>query len=189
MKKLLSIIFAISILFVACKSKNNAEISDTLQDKVDDIVASHDVQGNKGFGKISLACNGNTYTTEGNCVTDENEDGISVMIINSSMPGKSFTINFPKGNLPKTNTSYTVVKSTQDKLEGNKISINYSDMKTDGSMIWDSDDKSGTVDFVVNSNEIKCTFANIILQPSDFYNKEAQNKPATLSGELTLNKN
>ena len=56
-------------------------------------------------------------------------------------------------------------------------------------MIWESDDNTGKLDFVVNGNEIKCNFSNLTLQPSMMYNKGELNATATVSGELTIYKN
>ena len=56
-------------------------------------------------------------------------------------------------------------------------------------MIWESDSKTGKLDFIANGNEIKCNFENLALQPSLMYNKGELNAPATISGELTIYKN
>ena len=62
-------------------------------------------------------------------------------------------------------------------------------MRSTSTMIWESDSKTGKLDFIANGNEIKCNFENLALQPSLMYNKGELNAPATISGELTIYKN
>ena len=88
--------------------------------------------------------------------------------------------------MPSATSSYTIVKSNIEDKDDSHVSISYADMRSTSTMIWESDDKTGKLDFVVNGNEIKCTFSNLTLQPSMMYNKGEQDGTATISGNLII---
>ena len=98
-------------------------------------------------------------------------------------------INFTNENLPAATSSYKIVESVIDDKDASHVSVGFSDMRTAQPMTWGSDSKSGSLDFAVNGNEIKCSFSNLTLQPNSFFNKGELNNPATVSGELTIYKN
>lgn len=189
MKNLITILFACTTLFLACKSNKTDSSDKIIEQNMDEIKSSTSEQGKAGKGKITLLCNGNTYEINGVCGAVTSMGSLTIAVPDDSFPAKTFTINFTTDKLPEATSSYTLVKSVYEDKDANHISISYVDMRTALPMIWESDDKTGKLDFVVNGNEIKCSFANLTLQPSEFYNKEEQSKPATISGELTIYKN
>ena len=91
--------------------------------------------------------------------------------------------------MPSATSSYTIAKSNIEDKDDSHVSISYADMRSTSTMIWESDDKTGKLDFVVNGNEIKCSFSNLTLQASEFYNKGELNTAATVSGDLIIYKN
>jgi len=190
MKKIITLIFAGSILFTACKSnKSDSAETTTVEQNMDEIKSSTAEQGKAGKGNITLLCNGNTYKINGVCGAVKSMGTLTIAVPDDSIPAKLFSINFNTDKLPEATSSYNIVKSNSEDKDANHVMVSYVDMRGQLQMIWESDDKSGKLDFTVNGNEIKCTFSDITLQPSEFYNKEAQNKPATISGELTIYKN
>lgn len=186
----LSSIFLASILFlVACKSKTDNSSNSTIQENMDEIKSSTSTQGKVGRGKISVECNGKTYEINGICGAVNSMGTLTIAVPDDSFPAKTFTINFTNDKMPETTASYTIVSSVYDDKDASHVSIGYNDMRQEKSMIWEGDDKTGKLDFVVNGNEIKCSFSNLKLQPSVIYNKDDVAAPATASGELTIYKN
>lgn len=189
MKNLWSLIFACSVLFTACKTNKADSSETTIEQNMDEIKASTAEQGKAGKGKITLQCNGKNYEINGVCGAVSSMGTLIIAIPDDSIPAKTFTINFTTDKLPDVSSSYTITKYNIDDKDAAHISLSYSDMRSTGQMNWESDDKTGKLDFMVNGNEIKCTFSNLTLQPSKMYNKGEQDAPATITGELTIYKN
>lgn len=189
MKKTFAILFASILFFVACKSKTDNSSTTSIQENMDEIKSTTATQGNAGRGKITLECNGKTYEINGICGAVNSMGSLTIAVPDDSFPSKTFTINFTNDKMPESTSSYTVVESVYEDKDANHISIGYNDMRKDNPMLWESDNKTGKLDFVVNGNEIKCTFSNLKLQPSMMYNKGDVDAPATISGELTIYKN
>lgn len=189
MKKILSYIFVFSVLFTACKPKTDTSAADAIQENMDEIKSSTATQGTAGRGKISLQCNGKTYEINGVCGAVTSMGSLTIAVPDDSFPAKLFSINFTNDKMPETTSSYTIVKSVYDDKDANHVSIGYTDMRQAKPMIWESDNKTGKLDFIVNGNEIKCSFSNLQLQPNTMYNKGEVAAPATISGELTIYKN
>lgn len=190
MKRLITLIFACNLLFVACKSnKTDSSETTTIEQNMDEIKSSTAEQGKAGKGKVTLVCNGKTYEINGVCGAVTSMGSLTIAVPDDSFPAKTFTINFTTDKLPESTSSYTIIKSVSEDKDANHVSIGYTDMRSTLPMLWESDDKTGKLNFTVNGNEIKCAFSNLTLQPSMMYNKEEQSKPATISGELTVYKN
>lgn len=189
MKKILSYIFACSVLFTACKSNKTDSSETTIEQNMDEIKSSTAEQGKAGKGKVTLQCNGKTYEINGVCGAVTSMGTLTIAVSDDSFPAKLFSISFTNDKMPETSSSYTIVKSTIDDKDASHVSVSYADMRSTSTMIWESDDKTGKLDFAVNGNEIKCAFSNLTLQPSMMYNKGEQDATATVSGELTIYKN
>lgn len=189
MKKILTYIFACSLLFVACKSKKTDTSQTTVEQNMDEIKSSTAEQGKAGKGKISLQCNGKTYEINGVCGAVKSMGSLTIAVPDDSFPAKIFTISFKNDKLPETTSTYITKQYNIDDKDVSHIQIGYTDMRTALPMIWENDDNTGKLDFVVNGNEIKCSFSNLPLQPNMMYNKGEQNAEATISGELTIYKN
>lgn len=189
MKKLILLLFACNILFVACKSNKTDSTETTIEQNMDEIKSSTAEQGKAGNGKITLLCNGKTYTINGVCGAVTTMGSIIIAVPDDSFPAKTFTISFTTDKLPETSATYNIVQSVYDDKDATHVSLSYADMRSTSTMIWESDSKTGKLDFIANGNEIKCNFENLALQPSLMYNKGELNAPATISGELTIYKN
>jgi hypothetical protein len=188
-QQLIILLFACNILFVACKSNKTDSTETTIQQNMDEIKSSTAEQGKAGKGKITLQCNGKTYEINGVCGAVTSMGSLTVAVPDDSFPAKTFTINFTTDKLPETTSSYKITKYNVDDKDASHVTVGYADMRSTATMIWESDDNTGKLDFEVNGNEIKCSFSNLIVQPSDFYNKGELNAKATVSGELTIYKN
>ena len=188
-RQLIILLFACNILFTACKSNKTDSAETTIEQNMDEIKSSTAEQGKAGKGKITLLCNGKTYEINGVCGAVTSMGTLTVAVPDDSFPAKTFMINFTNDKIPSATSSYTIVKSSIDDKDATHVSLSYADMRSTSTMIWESDDKIGKLDFVVNGNEIKCSFSNLTLQPSMMYNKGEQDAPATISGELTIYKN
>jgi len=189
MKKLIVIFIAINLALVSCKQKKTDDINTTIEQNMDEIKSSTAEQGKAGNGKISLICNGKTYEINGVCGAVTSMGSLTIAVPDDSFPAKVFTINFANNELPSTTSSYNIVQSVYDDKDATHVSLSYADMRSTSTMIWESDSKTGKLDFIANGNEIKCNFENLALQPSLMYNKGELNAPATISGELTIYKN
>ena len=190
MKKIITLIFACNLLFVSCKSnKTDSSETTTIQQNMDEIKSSTAEQGKAGKGKIILQCNGKTYEINGVCGAVTSMGTLTIAVPDDSFPAKTFTINFTTDKMPSATSSYTIAKSNIEDKDDSHVSISYADMRSTSTMIWESDDKTGKLDFVVNGNEIKCSFSNLTLQASEFYNKGELNTAATVSGDLIIYKN
>lgn len=190
MKKTTPVILLFSLLLFACNSdKPDEKVKEDVQKTMDDINTSVSVEAKEGRGKIVLQCNGNTYEINGVCGAVSAMGTMTVAVKDDNIPVKVFTVSFNSDQLPATSSTYNIVKSSlnQDN-DPTHITVGFTDMRSALPMIWESDKNSGKLDFVVNGEEIKCSFSNLVLQPNNFYNKEAQNKPATVSGEFTFYK-
>jgi hypothetical protein len=187
--QLIILLFACNILFVACKSNKTDSAATTIEQNMDEIKSSTAEQGKAGKGKIILQCNGKTYEINGVCGAVTSMGSLTIAVPDDSFPAKTFMINFTTDKLPETSSSYSIVKSNIDDKDASHVSLSYADMRSTSTMIWESDDKTGKLDFTVNGNEIKCSFSNLTLQPSMMYNKGELNTAATLSGELIIYKN
>jgi hypothetical protein len=188
MKKIFFLLFACNLIFIACKPKTDSSTS-TIQENMDEIKSSTAEQGKAGKGKISLVCNGKTFEINGVCGAVSSMGSLTIAVPDDSFPAKTFTINFTTDKLPETSSSFSIVQSVYDDKDASHISLGYTDMRSTSTMNWESDNKTGKLDFVVNGNEIKCNFENLALQPSAMYNKGELNATATISGELTMYKN
>jgi hypothetical protein len=178
-----------SLFFTACKNNKTDNTATTIQQNMDEIKSSTAVVAKEGRGKITLICNGKTYQINGVCGAVTSMGSLTIAVPDDSFPAKTFTINFTNEKLPEASTSYTIVNSVNDDKNATHVSISYLDLRQTNPMIWESDSKTGKLDFIVNGNEIKCSFSNLILQPSMMYNKGEVAAPATISGELTFFKN
>lgn len=189
MKKVLSHIVVCGLLFTACKSNRTDSTATTIEQDMDEIKSSTTTLGKTGKGKITLLCNGKIHEIKGVCGAVTSMGALTIAVPDDSFPAKTFTINFTTDKLPDATSSYKITKYNVDDKDASHVTVGYSDMRSTSTMIWESDDKTGKLDFTVNGNEIKCSFSNLILQPSDFYNKGELNAKATVSGELTIYKN
>ena len=189
MKKLIVIFIAINLVLVSCKQKKTDDINTTIEQNMDEIKSSTAEQGKAGKGKITLVCNGKTFEINGVCGAVTSMGSLTVAVPDDSIPAKTFTINFTTDKLPDATSTYKITKYNVDDKDASHVTVGYSDMRSTSTMIWESDDNTGKLDFVVNGNEIKCNFSNLTLQPSMMYNKGELNATATVSGELTIYKN
>lgn len=187
--KLITLIFACNLLFIACKSNKTDSVETAIEQNMDEIKSSTAEQGKAGKGKITLVCNGKTFEINGVCGAVTSMGSLTVAVPDDSIPAKTFTINFTTDKLPDATSTYKITKYNVDDKDASHVTVGYSDMRSTSTMIWESDDNTGKLDFVVNGNEIKCNFSNLTLQPSMMYNKGELNATATVSGELTIYKN
>ncbi len=188
-KKLITLIFVCSVLFTACKSNKTDNTETTIEQNMDEIKSSTAEQGKAGKGKITLVCNGKAYEIKGVCGAVTSMGTLTIAVSDDSIPAKTFTINFTTDKLPDATSTYKITKYNIDDKDASHVTVGYSDMRSTSTMIWESDDKTGKLDFTVNGNEIKCSFADLKLQPSMMYNKGEQDGIASVSGELIIYKN
>jgi len=189
MKKLWGFIFACSVLFTACKSNKVDSSETTIEQNMDEIKSSTAEQGKAGKGKITLQCKGKNYEISGVCGAVVSMGTLTITVPDDSIHTKIFTINFTTDKLPESTSTYTITKYDIEDKDASNVSISYTDMRSTQQMNWESNDKTGKLNFTVTGNEIKCSFSNLILQPSMMYNKGEQDAAATVSGELTIYKN
>ena len=187
MKNLIYIFCTISILFTACKNKTNE--SKTTENVIQEAHETTAVIAKEGRGKISLQYGSKTMEINGVCGAITTMGSIMIAVRDDSVPAQIFTISFATEKLPDVTTTYTILGSTYDVKGTNAVSMGYTDMGSAQKVCWSSDNKTGKLDFVVNGNEIKCTFSNLILQPNTLFNKDELDAPASVSGELTIYKN
>lgn len=186
MKYLIYIFCIISISFAACKNKTNE--SKTADDVIQEAHETTAVIAKEGRGKISLQYGGKTMEINGVCGAITTMGSVKVAVRDDSVPAKIFTVSFATEKLPDVTTTYTILGSTYDVKGTNAVSIGFADFSDAVKASWDSDKETGKLDFVVNGNEIKCTFSNLPLQPNTLINNDAFEVPATVSGELTIYK-
>ena len=187
--KLITLIFACNLLFIACKSNKTDSVETAIEQNMDEIKSSTAEQGKAGKGKVTLKCNGKTFEINGVCGAVTSMGTLTIAIPDDSFPAKLFSISFKNDKLPDATSTYKINKYSIDDKDANNVTVSYADMRSTSTMIWESDDNTGKLDFVVNGNEIKCNFSNLTLQPSMMYNKGELNATATVSGELTIYKN
>ena len=171
MKKIITFILGCSILFTGCKSNKTDGFEATIEQHMDEIKSSTAEQGQAGKGKITLICNGKTFEINGVCGAVTSMGSLTIAVPDDSFPAKTFTINFTTDKLPDATSTYKITKYSIDDKDANHVTVSYTDMRSTSTMIWESDDKTGKLDFAVNDNEIKCSFSNLTLQASEFYNK------------------
>jgi hypothetical protein len=95
MKKIITLIFACNLLFIACKSnKTDSSETTTIQQNMDEIKSSTAEQGKAGKGKITLQCNGKTFEINGVCGAVTSMGTLTIAVPDDSFPAKTFTINF-----------------------------------------------------------------------------------------------
>ena len=188
MKKITPILLACMCVFLL-SCKNNTPTSTSADDVIQEAKETTAVVAKEGRGKISLQCNGKTYEINGVCGAVTSMGTLTIAVPDDSFPAKTFTINFTTDKMPETTSSYTLVGSVYDDKDATHASVSYTDMRRAHPMNWESDTNTGKLDFIVNGNEIKCSFSNLTLQPSMMYNKGDVDAPATISGELTIYKN
>jgi len=145
---------------------------------------------NQGISYVyKIAKNGKTYEINGVCGAVTSMGTLTIAVPDDSFPAKVFTINFTNDKMPEATSSYSIVGSVYDDKDATHVSIGYTDMRQANPMIWESDNKTGKLDFTVNGNEIKCSFSNLSLQPNTMYNKGEVAAMATVSGDLIIYKN
>lgn len=188
MKNLIYLISIVCISFTACKNKTNE--SKMAEDIIQEAHETTAIIAKEGRGKISLQYgDGKTMEINGICGAITTMSTIMVAVRDDKVPAKVFTISFATEKLPDVTTTYTILGSTYDVKGTNAVSIGFADFSDAVKASWDSDKKTGKLDFVVNGNEIKCTFSNLPLQPNTLINNDEFDTPATVSGELTIYKN
>lgn len=185
MKKMLWLVTFAGIL--ACKQENPvAEASAT--DRQIQTAASV----REGHGKITLQCGSQTLVVDGKCGGVTNTGEMIIAVQDKTVPSKVFTISFNTIHYPQNGKTYTVRKSdfiSEGKKPDSEVYVGFSEMTPQSQMDWSSDDASGTLQFQVSGNEIKCKFSNLKLQPSMVYNKGELSGVGTASGEITLYEN
>lgn len=189
MKQFLCYLLACSVVFTACKSNKTDSTETTIEKNMDEIKASTAEKGKAGKGKIHLQCKGKNYEISGVCGAVASMGTLTIAVPDDSIHTKIFTINFTTDKLPESTSTFTITKYDIEDKDASNVSISYTDMRSTQQMNWESNDKTGKLNFTVNGNEIKCNFSNLTLQPSLMYNKGEQDAPATVSGELTIYKN
>lgn len=187
MKNLIYLICIICISFTACKGKTDE--NKIVEDVIQEANETTAIIAKEGRGKISLQYGDKTMEINGVCGAITTMNTIMVAVRDDKVPAKVFNINFATEKLPDVNTSYTILGSTYDVKGTNAVSIGFADFSDAVKASWDSDKETGKLDFVVNGNEIKCTFSNLPLQPNTLINSDEFDIPATVSGELTIYKN
>jgi len=184
MKKLFFLLVAATFA-MACKE-------DAMNHEVDQIAESTTETANSGHGKIELSCGSQLLSVEGECGGVNTMGELIIAVKDKIVPSRVFTISFNTDQFPKDGIQYTVKKSdytTEGKKPITDVYIGFSEVSMNNQMDWSSDDHSGKIKFECIGNEIRCTFKNIKLQPSEVYNKGDLNQPATVSGTFNLYKN
>lgn len=187
MKKYI-IIFAFAGFLVSCKQEKQAD----LQASDEPAALASVPMAKEGFGKVQLKCGSQLVTVEGKCGGTTALGYMVVAVQDKTVAAKVFTITFNSKDYPENGKIYTIKKSdflSETKRPVSEIYVAFSEVTSKSMTDWSSDDQTGTIQFNANGNEIKCTFKDLKLQPSEVYNKGELNQVATASGEMTFYKN
>jgi hypothetical protein len=185
MKTLQAII--IILLLVSCKKE-----TPTVNETIDKIKETTEVVANEGKGKITLNCNGKTFTVDGVCGALVSMDHLTIAIKDSINPAKVFTISFNTADFPLDGKEYLIKSKdyTLDKNPDNEVSVGFMEALPNNKMnVWETQPTSGKLIFSVKGNEIKCQLKDIKLEPSIVYNADDLQGEGAVSGEFTLYKN
>jgi len=184
MKRIVFFVFAL-ISITGCKE-------DVVNERIDQIASETSATAANGNGKIRLSSGSQMLSVEGDCGGVTTMGELIIAVKDKIVPSRVFTISFNTDQFPENGKVYTLKKSdymTEGKKSESDVYVGFSEVSQSTQMDWSSDDHSGTIKFEVNGNEIKCTFKDIKLQPSEVYNKGELNQTGTVSGELNLYKN
>lgn len=189
MKRTIFLVCTMLLFCISCKTKNANNSDDLVNDVIKEAKKSTAVIAKEGKGKVTLTCGSQTFSIDGVCGVLTTMGTVDIAIPDAQKPSKVFTISFKSDKLPTTTSSFKIVKSNYEDKDATHVSLSYTDMNSNQQAIWESDDASGNLQFIVNGNETKCSFVNIPLQANEFYNKGDLNKMAKISGEFNFYKN
>lgn len=181
------LLFLLAGIFTACKQESTVAEASAAE-----VPTKMTAPAREGHGKITLQCGPQTLVIDGKCGGVTNTGEMIIAVQDQKVASKVFTISFNTIDYPQQGKIYTVRKSdfmSESKKPDNEIYIGFSEMTQQNQRDWSSDDASGTLQFQVNGNEIKCNFSHLKLQPSMAYNKGEFNNVGTASGEITFYKN
>jgi hypothetical protein len=181
--------FMIAAILMSCKQETT-DLKAAAPETV--MTPTSQTPAKEGYGKVTLKCGAQTLTVDGKCGGITNTGEMIIAVQDKTTPAKVFTISFNTKDYPQNGKIYTIKKSdfmSEDKKPDGDIYVAFTEMTQKAQMDWSSDDQTGTMTFQINGNEIKCTFKDLKLQPSEVYNKADLNQVATASGEITLYKN
>lgn len=189
MKKLLSIALLGTILFGACESSNtdNKDANTTIAENAKVIAETTAEKGNAGSGVATAKVGDQEVKIEGVCGAVTSMGSLSIAINDKDKGSNSMIISFAGTELPTATKTFKVIGYSENKKD-DEVSISFVNFKDNGMNNWDSKDDAGTITIEVNGNELKCSFADITLHPSEMYNKAPLDKPAKLAGQFSLKK-
>lgn len=188
MKNVVSVLF-FALAFTACQKQEGASAE---TDSFDLSAAATTEAAKEGHGKVQLQYGGKTLVVEGRCGGGTESGDMIVAVQDKDIPAKVFTITFNTKDYPQDGKIYHVRKSdfmAEGKKPVDEVYCGFSEITQKNQYNWSSDAASGTLQFSVNGNEIKCKFDNIKLQPNAMYNKGEYDNAGTASGEMTFYKN
>jgi hypothetical protein len=148
-----------------------------------------DPNGKVGNGTATLVVSNSastTYTINGSCTFNDFTSSINIVDATTGTNICSVLLNEA---LPATTKTYTLVKSDINDENVNHATMDFSLITNSSITDWSSDNSSGTVTLNVNGNAINCTFNNIVLQPSAFYNTGELANPGRCTATLTVYRN
>ena len=175
-------------LFISCKKENAVNVDEIITD----IKENTTVAAKEGSGKITLSCNGKQISSEGVTGAIISMGELMIAVKDKTNPAKVFTISFNNEQFPENGKVYQIKPKdySSDKNPANEVSVSFMEGLPNNKMnVWDTQATSGTLQFTVNGNEIKCNLENIKLEPSTAFNADDLKKEGTVSGQFTLYKN
>lgn len=188
MKNSISVLVVAFLLF-SCKNEEAKKVNDV----VNEVKESTEVVAKEGKGKVVLTCNNKELIAEGVCGVLVTMGDLMIAVKDKTNPAKVFTISFNGEDFPENGKVYKI-KSKDYTQEGkgssDEVSVSFSEGLPNNKMnTWGSDIAKGTVQFVYNGNEVKCTLKNIVLSSAEMFNADDLKSDGTISGELTFFKN
>ena len=181
-------LLAALFLFISCKNEETKSVNDI----VDEIKETTEIEAKEGSGKITLNCNGKEIIAEGVCGGIVTMGTLIIAVKDKTNPAKVFTISFNTPDFPVNEKKYLIKPKdyTLDKNPENEVSVSFIEGLPNNKMnVWDTQPASGKLIFTINGNEIKCQLKDIKLEASKMYNADDLQGEGTVSGELTLYKN
>lgn len=186
MKKLTTLVLL--IFLISCKKEITAE-----NDKiVTEIKQNTSIAAKEGSGKVTLNCNGKQIIAEGVTGAIISMGELMIAVKDKTNAAKVFTINFNNDQFPENGKIYQIKPKnySSEKNPNNEVSVSFMEGLSNNKMNnWEANATSGTLQFSVKGNEIKCTLENIKLEPNTAFNADDLKNEGIVSGQITLYKN
>jgi hypothetical protein len=138
-----------------------------------------------GTGRAVLHYGTDSLVIQGAAGATDDLGNMIIAIQDATVSSHAFSIALNVNDLPNSTTTYNLTTSAA--TGANEALMEFSWI---GSSIldWSSDSNSGTVTLTVSGNQVSCTFNNVPLQPSAFYNTGAYDQVGYATGTLTFTK-